>query len=164
MPDPTEPGWRPEYRGDSSLGDVGSGEDFGAALYELYRAGRNLLPELATVYSELTTEVDSVRGPMTSSFSLPNRGISLAHRLLMDLRDEVHLAFRQTSVRVHEVGDALVVIADMYAATDQEAADEFARLIDENPELYKDPPPAVPEPPPVEPPPAQHGHPDLVPH
>ena len=44
MSDPAAPGWRPTYTGDRSLGRVGSGREFGANLYYLYRAGRNEIP------------------------------------------------------------------------------------------------------------------------
>lgn len=37
---PDDPGYRPEYTGDNTLGDVGSGRELGANLYALYRAGR----------------------------------------------------------------------------------------------------------------------------
>lgn len=48
MPDPTEPGWRPEYTGDKGVGDVANdGRRLGAHLYYLYRAGRNELPAIA---------------------------------------------------------------------------------------------------------------------
>ncbi|MEE6259513.1 hypothetical protein [Plantactinospora sonchi] len=159
MVDATEPGWRPEYRGpDPSLGNVGSGKIFGANLYDLYRAGRNLLPELARNYAEQTTRIHGITGPMQSQFNLPGRGPTAAHRSLLELRDEVHEVLRQTSLRMAEVGAALVLTAERYTATDEAAVREFTRLLGgddasdyQRPALDPPNPPAIGDPPPVDP-------------
>jgi hypothetical protein len=150
MPDPTEPGWRPEYTGDDSLGDVHRGSDsehFGAHLYYLYRAGRNELPGVAATYAELTQQIHGIKGMMEAQFDRPGRGMDRAHGTLRELRDVTHDVLRKTCLRMLEVGEALVNTADSYAATDQAGADEFAKMLDENAEDYQTRPPYVSEPP-----------------
>ncbi|MFV2018197.1 hypothetical protein [Micromonospora sp. LOL_023] len=147
MSNPTEPGWRPEYTGDSSPGDVGAGKRLGAHLYYLYRAGRNELPEVAAVYAQLTTQIHAVAGELATQFDRPGLGMEPAHLRLLELRDETHDVLRQTCLRMQEVGTALVEIADSYAATDEEAATEFSRLLDTYADDFTTSPPYVPEPP-----------------
>ncbi|MFY1699928.1 hypothetical protein [Solwaraspora sp. WMMA2101] len=147
MTDPTQPGWRPDYTADDSLGDVGSGRELGAHLYYLYRAGRNELPAVAAVYAQLTSGIHGTAGALASQFDRPGLGMEPAHLRLLELRDETHDVLRQTCLRMQQVGTALVEIADAYAGTDQEAANEFSRLLDKYAEDFRDPPPAVPPPP-----------------
>jgi hypothetical protein len=163
----TAPGYRPEYTGDDSLGDVGHGEDFGADLYYLYRAGRNELPQTAATYSELTTHVHRRAGYMQALFDAPGRGPTEAHKKLLELRDELHDILRLTSIRLQEVGEALVKTADSYAATDEEAAEEFRRKLDVSQDEYSDDygdfrgqPPIVPDPPAVDAPQPRQQHDD----
>ncbi|WBB99799.1 MULTISPECIES: hypothetical protein [unclassified Solwaraspora] len=159
MPDPTEPDWRPDYTGDNSLGDVGAGRRLGAHLYYLYRAGRNELPEIASVYARLTRRMHSIVDGLETQFDRPGLGMHPAHLRLMELRDEAHDVFRQTCLRMQEVGAALVDIADSYAATDELAADEFSRLLHDNAEEYGTSPPHIPELPGVhDPPPSRPTH------
>lgn len=143
----TEPGYEPEYTGDNSLGDVGSGREFGANLYALYRAGRNELPGVASTYAGLVNSIHPVRGSMEVQFDRPNLGMAQAHVRLLELREEVHDIFRQNCIRMLEVGQALVETADDYAATDQAATDEFARMLDDNSDEFENHPPYVPDPP-----------------
>lgn len=153
MADPTEPGWRPEYTGDGSLGHVGSGRRMGAHLYYLYRAGRNELPATAAVYADLTSQVHLLTVWMKALFQRAGRGPGRAHLRLLELRDETHDILRLTCRRLQEVGVALVVTADAYARTDAAAAAEFADLLDDNADAYRGDPPHVPEPPGVHDPP-----------
>lgn len=155
MPDElTDPGYRPEYTGDDSLGDVGSGRELGANLYALYRAGRNELPRLALVYAQLTSRIHPVRGSLEVQFDRPGLGREPVHERLLELREEVHDVLRQNCVRMLEVGRALVETADAYAATDQAAAEEFENLLDRNredegfdrPRLHVPDPPAPNDP------------------
>jgi hypothetical protein len=158
-PDVTVPGWRPEYTGDDSPGYVGSGERLGVHCYYLYRAGRNELPGVAATYSGLTSEVHGVSGAMRALFDVPGRGMERAHLRLLELRDELQDVLRLTCLRMGEVGDALATIAADYAATDESAVDEFARLLDEverpgnddpDARAWGAQPPVVPEPPTVD--------------
>jgi hypothetical protein len=158
MPDPTEPGWRPEFTGDGRFGHVGSGRRLGAHLYYLYRAGRNELPDIAAIYAGATGHVHGITGMLKAQFDRPGRGMELAHWRLLDLREEAHEVLRATCLRMQEVGTVLVRIADDFAATDQEAADEFSRLLDDNADEFADEPPYVPPPPrPDDPPPTGWG-------
>ncbi|GAA3770340.1 hypothetical protein GCM10022225_66570 [Plantactinospora mayteni] len=144
----TEPGWRPEYRGaDGSVGDVGSGRELGAHLYYLYRSGRNELPQIAKTYADVAVMVHRTAGAMEGQFDLPERGIGPAQQRLLELRAEVQDVLRLTSLRMSEVGAALVTIADRYAATDEGAAKEFSRLLGNNASDYERPALAPPDPP-----------------
>lgn len=140
--DLTAPGWRPEYTGDESLGDVGSGERLGAHCYHLYRAGRNELPGVAKIYSGLTFKIHRVAGAMRAVFDVPGRGMDPAHERLLELRDEVHDVFRLVCRRMLEAGEALCEIAAGYAATDREAVEEFSRLLDQVEDTANDSPDA----------------------
>jgi len=130
MPDPTAPGWRAEYTG-TDPGDVGSGEELGVHLYYLYRAGRNELPGVAAIYSELTRQVHDVAGSMRAIFDLPGWGMESSHLRLLELRDEAHDVLRQTCQRMAEAGVALVETADDYVSSDEEAA-AFNELLEKN--------------------------------
>lgn len=171
MPDDefVTPGWRPEYTGDTGLGDVGSGARLGAHCYYLYRAGRHELPGVARTYSELVNKVHGVRGTMRTLFDVPGRGMEPAHLRLLELRNELHDVLRLTCLRLQEAGDALAATAAAYAATDAEAVDEFDRLLDEVAMVGGDDPagtdwtaqpPVVPEPPPFNAPFPEHPHDD----
>lgn len=137
--DLTDPGYRPDYTGDNSLGDVGSGRELGANLYALYRAGRNELPQLAYLYYRLTSKILLLRGSLETQFERPGLGPERVHGRLLEMRDAAHAVLRQNCLRMQEVGQALVETADDYAATDQAATDEFARLLEENSEDYEYP-------------------------
>ncbi|MEQ4301067.1 hypothetical protein ABNF97_06695 [Plantactinospora sp. B6F1] len=154
----TEPGWRPEYRGaDGNVGNVGSGRELGAHLYYLYRAGRNELPRIARTYADVTVLVHQTAGAMEGQFDLPDRGIGPAQQRLLELRAEVQDVLRLTSLRMSEVGAALVTIADRYAATDEAAAKEFTRLLGYHASDYQQPALAPPNPPaPGDPPLVRH--------
>jgi hypothetical protein len=140
-----EPGYQPEYTGDAGLGDVGSGREFGANLYALYRAGRNELPGVASTYARLVNSIHPVRCSMEVQFDRPNLGKEQVHVRLLELREEAHDIFRQNCLRMREVGQALVETADGYAATDQAATDEFARMLEANTGEFENHSPYVPE-------------------
>jgi hypothetical protein len=142
----TDPGYQPEYTGDKSLGDVGSGREFGANLYALYRAGRNELPGVASIYAQLTNTIHGTRGSLETQSDRPGLGRERAHERLLELREEAHVILRTNCLRMLEVGQALVETANAYAATDQAARDEFARLLRQNGDEYDEPPITVSEP------------------
>lgn len=147
MPEPYDPDWRPEYTGNDNLGDVGTGADgFGVALYDLYHAGRWLLPQTARTYSVATSHVHGLTEPFDAVLDVP--GVyRRAHGLLKQLRGTLHAVLRLSSLNVEATGRALVEIAAAYATTDEEAADKFREMMDEHSDLYDDPPIVVPEPP-----------------
>lgn len=137
MPDPYHPSWRPEYTGDDSLGEVGRGDGFGADLYALWRAGRKLLPAIATKYAEMCGETHRTQTPSQYLFTPPHPhdssrsgGMEPVHALLEEMRDELQIALRESAINMRDTGTALVRIANLYAATDEEAAEAFADLVD----------------------------------
>lgn len=144
---PHHPDWIPGYTGDTSLGNVGTGREFGADLYQLYRAGRLMLPEVAGLYADLTTEVHRVSGAARHLFEVDGY-VEPAHSLLMHLRGDLQDALRVTSVNIGETGRALVEIAAQFVATDQEAAEAFTKLLEGDREEYRASPSLpVPDPP-----------------
>nr|MDT0660638.1 hypothetical protein [Micromonospora sp. DSM 115978] len=149
MTDPNEPGWRPGYTGNGNLGDVGSGDRLGAHLYYLYRAGRIELPRIAALYADLTMRIHRLAPTLQSQVDLPRQGINAAHRRLLELRAEVQDVLRQTSLAMSDVGAALILTADAYASTDQEAAAEFTSLMNGDAADFRRPTPPPPEPPAV---------------
>jgi hypothetical protein len=139
--------WRPTFTGDNSIGDVGSGEEFGADLFELYHAGRVLFPEIATRYSELTMRVHRQETTLRVLFEVDGSVPERAHRMLLELREELQHVLRQSSINIDESGRALVTIADSYAATDEQAAAEMTRKLDRYQDVFVHAPTRVPTPP-----------------
>lgn len=157
MSDIVAPGWRPTYTGDRSLGWVGSGGELGANLFYLYRAGRNEVPAVACVYAELAVLVHRVAATLEHLFTVPGRAPHPAHQRILELRDEAHDVFRQTALRLQEVGQALVTTAARYAAADEAAAAEFCRWLDDYAGEFSAPAPVMLPPPAVgEVPPSRH--------
>lgn len=151
VPDPYHPDWQPEYTGPNpNLGNVGSGEDFGTDLYQLYLAGRVHIPETAEQFNDLATAVHRTHAPSVRAFAVAG-SYDRAHRLWMDLRDDLQEVFRETCLNMDAVGRALVAIADLYVQTDEEAVESFTgKLVKDRvnqPDQFVDGPPAVPAPP-----------------
>lgn len=142
MPDPHSPRWHPQYTGDDSFGDVGSGEGFGADLYQLYRAGRSLLPDVAERFSDLTGQVHRLAGPTRHVFEYDNY-LEPAHSLLLKLRGDLHGALRASAMNIAEAGRALVDIADSYVATDEAAVESLTRLLEKDQDDYRRPTPPI---------------------
>lgn len=136
MSDPFAPGWRPVYTGpDRELGDVGSSPGFGADLYQLYKAGRSLLPATAQVFTELAGTVHQTHGPSAALANHHWHGYR-AHLLWEQLRDDLQRALANASLVLDEVGRRLVETADRYARTDQEAAARMRRELDRQSEPF----------------------------
>lgn len=137
MPDPNAADWQPSYAGpDPALGDVGSGRGFGADTYQLYKAGRLHLPQIAQQYHDLTQLVHRTHGPSHRVFEV-NGYVERAHRLWMQLRDELQEILRESCLTFEETAAALVTIADTYVRTDQEAQQRMAGLMDADSDLHK---------------------------
>lgn len=130
MTNPYQPGWRPSYSGpNASLGDVGSGGDFGVDLEKLYYAGRQRLPMVSVQYAEMTEDVHQTQTYSRGEFTRPDGGVHPAHALWMELRDELQDFLRAASTNFWDTGEALVSIANLYVATDEEAAAAFATAL-----------------------------------
>lgn len=110
---------------DSDLPDVGSGPQFGADLFRLYRAGAQLLPHAAEVLAEATTVLDDCRAAMPSSGYAA--GSPSVFEMITAL-EVVQGAIARTSTNTDLAGQALIEIADRYVRTDAEAAARFNDL------------------------------------
>jgi hypothetical protein len=147
MSNSNAPNWRPSYAGfEPEIGDVGSGTGFGADIYQLYKAGRLHLPEIAQQYHDLTQLVHRTQGPSARTFDVDGY-VERAHRLWMELRDELQEILRESCLNFEDAGAALVRVADNYVRTDEQAQREMARLMDEEDHLYEAKRRAVPTPP-----------------
>lgn len=142
--DPDHPGYEARHDpGDPR--QVGSGKEFGADLYALYRAGRVHFPEKAILYSQLTSAVHDLEQRV--EFLRSSVGGEYAVGLVESIRGDLHHALRQTAVAMRDTGTALVQISADYAATDLDATSEFNRLVHGHPGLFDTSTPHVPRPP-----------------
>ena len=118
--DPSSPDYNPQYTGESDDGDVGSGSDFGADLYFLYYAGRVSMPEAAAVWSQASTTIHGV-APYVA------RMAATAGELdpLIGICETLQVGFVKTSDHLRQAAEAMVVIADDYVRTDEEAEENF---------------------------------------
>lgn len=119
--DPYSPDYAPEADGESALGDVGSGREFGADLYRLYFAGRVSLPDTATAYEEIANTVYNSRAPLSYVIS---QGFTELSRVL-SAQEDLNFGLARTSQNCHRAGIALVAIANEFARTDDDAAQRF---------------------------------------
>lgn len=146
--DPTRPGYVPSYEGQDSR-DLGGGTRFGGDLYDLYAAGQVYLPDVAGVYSAAASEIHYIQAQWSDiSARLASFGaIKVGQEL-----DRVFDALALNSKRLYDAGEALVVQADDFARTDDDAAGEFARLLRKNEAMFASPPPRRDPPRPEDPP------------
>lgn len=117
---PSSPDYLPGADGGRDVGDVGSGDDFGADTYKLYLAGRVLIPETANLYAENTNGIFDLGSTAA--------GLASSHPALKSLStilERMHGALYKTSQSLHQTAEALVEIADDYVRTDEAARDEF---------------------------------------
>jgi hypothetical protein len=121
--------YRPPTYDPNDARDVGTGSDFGADLWALYKAGRLHFPELAAFYSGVTTSAHDVRQRV--DFLRASTGGEYALTLVDNLRDLLQVELRQTTLALIDTGESLVQIADDYAATDEEANARFRRLVND---------------------------------
>ncbi|UUZ60857.1 hypothetical protein [Nocardioides sp. B-3] len=131
--DPESPNYFPSSDGGRDVGDVGSGDDFGADTYKLYLAGRVLIPTTANLYSENTNGIYDL--------GTTAAGLASKHPALMSLSaipERMHHALYRTSQSLHQTAEALVEIADDYVRTDEAARDEFLVYLKDDRVLDKD--------------------------
>jgi hypothetical protein len=141
---PNKPGYQAPYH-PSDTRDVGTGTDFGADLYALYRAGRVYFPDAGIKFSGWASDVHDFTQRI--SFLDQSVGGEQALRTVDEIRADLHFALRHTAITMDLVGRALVEISTDFATTDQDAQTEFNRLIRTHPGLLGQPTPDVPEPP-----------------
>jgi hypothetical protein len=135
--DPHSPDYVPPEA--SGTGTQGKGTEFGADLYALYYAGQLQIPTTAGHYSEAVGTLHWISG--TFAGIAGDLAHSAGDHVLANMRDLEH-AMRASTRRLYDAADALVSIADRYAATDGAASDEFTRLLGrkENGQLFDNPP------------------------
>lgn len=126
---------------------TGSGRDFGADLFSLYRAGRTELPAKAAVYSAVTSAAFEARGDILGLADTAGVNHEVVGGVL-GLCAELQGALRRTTLALRDTGEALVRIADDYVTTDQQARDQFRELLRSS-GIRSLPLPDVPPPPPV---------------
>lgn len=142
--DPDQPGFQATYD-PSDRRRVGHGADFGADLYYLYRAGRTSFPETATTYSGWTSTVHDLSQRTGFLYDSVDGQHAMLH--VEQIRDELAMALRETTLVLDGVGSALVRIASDFAETDQEACARFNSLVRHHPGLLAEPTVEVPRPP-----------------
>lgn len=146
--DPGSPDYNPEYTGgNDNLGDVGSGREFGAHLFYLYRAGRVALPDIAQKYSDYTSEMHTDIGTVEPEIGLASPTGARCLTEIMDLHAMLQMALRTTAVNTRDAGQALVDIAHMFAQTDEAAHAEYVRQLNDNRALLAEPARPIPTPP-----------------
>lgn len=109
--------------------DVGSGAEFGADLFLLFRAGKIEMPAAATTYETLANNVDG------NADTLAGIANELQHpagfKKLEETRAILQYGLAKSSIHIDEAADALVQIATEYAATDDEANQVFQQRLED---------------------------------
>lgn len=112
--------------------DLGSGQRFGADVYELYEAGQVAFPDLAAAYGHGASELHYVTYLLNGiAGRLDHVGAwGVAHQA-----DQLYDAFAATSRRLHLTGEALVQLAGDFRRTDETASETFRHLVAEHRDL-----------------------------
>lgn len=111
-----------------------TGQALAADLSQLYALGKVDLPELAYLYASLNNQVAATSTAGNDAFGggCVTDGIgglqAAAYTSWAALRDVLQNALADTATGIEEAGQAIVAIADTYAATDAEAAASLWRV------------------------------------
>jgi hypothetical protein len=109
-----------------------SGKDLGADLYELWRAGRDNLPSVASQYSAAGGYVASTDSELAHAFLRPEwfggGAYGPVYGPWKGLRDELEAILRDTAMSLELTGEALCLAASQFASVDDAASAEFDRL------------------------------------
>jgi hypothetical protein len=123
-----------------------SGQDLGADLYQLWRAGRDNMPSVAAVFANANRSVSDTHNGMEAAFSRSDHfgggTYGPVYPAFTALRDELQRILGDTAVNIELTGEALCLAATEYAKTDAGAAAELARLRGTNGDL---PPVNIPQ-------------------
>jgi hypothetical protein len=138
MPEPSDPHapeYRPRYTGSEVHPDVEDSKEFGVQLYELYKAGRVHLPNLAAEYEQLARSLHGLEGTIDNLYlreygPLPAR--------LQQRAGDAHRILRSSCLIMADIGRALVETADAYVQTDDEAVGWFVGKLEQEPEEYQE--------------------------
>ena len=108
------------------------GSELGADLYDLWRAGRDNLPSVASEYATANNHVANTGDGLGAAFLRPETfGGGLygpVYAAWRALRDEFQTILADTAKNLELVGEALCLAASEYAKADDRAADELERL------------------------------------
>jgi hypothetical protein len=107
-----------------------SGTTLGLDLAELYRAGAVFLPAVADEFAQAASAVGKAsdvesafsRDPIFAGYRGP------AYQVWESLRADLDKFLHDTSDNLRDVGAALVLAANTYASTDEDARKELDRL------------------------------------
>lgn len=106
------------------------GREFGADLYRIWLVGKKHLPTVADSLAETRGKV--LRSELgDAAFRRPDvfgGGLGPAHQAIADLREQLSRMLDETSTNMHLTGDALVLAADAYAASDTAARDRLNEM------------------------------------
>jgi hypothetical protein len=106
---------------------VSQGRELGADLYRIWLVGHKLLPDVGDALAQTAGSVR--RSDLgDSAFRRPDElggGLGPAHQAIADVRGQLLQMLDETSLSMHLTGDALVMAANAYAATDHEAKERF---------------------------------------
>lgn len=119
------------------------GQELGAELFELWKAGEILLPQAAVPYAQATRDLHNAGWRPAAVFDRP------AASWLTSLRNLLTDTMASTAESLVATGTALVAVSQAYAAQDAEAAVQLTALQAEraaNPDGLATQGPDVPEP------------------
>lgn len=109
---------------------VHTGQDLGADLFELWKAGKVFLPQVAEVYLQANGTVADTSKEDTAAFSRPvpdyrrggfNDQSGQVYPHWQALRDRFQEILGKTAANLVGQGEALMTIVKMYADADEEA-------------------------------------------
>lgn len=108
-----------------------SGADLGFDLFELYRAGKQNLPNVAAEYGAAASSVKAAGSQAADAFSRPEqfggaRGPAYAE--WSELQKIIEKLLYETEDNMIDTGQALILAANTLAATDQAAKDNLDKL------------------------------------
>jgi hypothetical protein len=114
------------------------GTELGVELAELWLCGRSYLPAVAQAFLKANGAIagtDGDSGKFDRQGTVPGTTISASvpgqvYPAWSQLRNELQRVMGQSAVNTYDSSDALVRVADAYAASDTAAAAEFKRQKD----------------------------------
>jgi hypothetical protein len=107
------------------------GRDLGVDIQQLWMAGKEKLPAVASEYRAAAGLVASTEASTLCALTLPSALLGGRGDVLgpwTGLRDELLKILRDTADNLDAAADALLMAADAYARTDRGARDTFDRL------------------------------------
>ena len=108
---------------------MSKGYDLGVDLYELWHAGKHLIPDVAEQFHQAGEALDGASSSWAwyRSGDLGSGGSYGAHSEFLALKSSLDGYLAQTYNNLHYTGIALVEAANDYEGTDAEAREEFEK-------------------------------------